>query len=177
MASKRSSSESSSSSSQTTTKVREGLFDPDVQRLSPFIAAQAGQFSDLIQNLVNLPAQQFPITSFGLSPENTAGFQTLFNQALSQASGQLAQRGFLRPQSAGAVAEIAGQTVLPAFAAASTQDVLQNVFGPRREQAARIGELSSAINTIVRLIGGEEQTRSTSTQTTSRKEGGFGFFT
>lgn len=176
MGSKRSSSQSSSSSSQTTTRVREGLFEPDVQRLSPFIATQAGQFSDLIQNLVNLPAQQFPITSFGLSPENTAGFQTLFNQALSQASGQLAQRGFLRPQSAGAVTARAGQAILPAFAAASTQDVLQNVFGPRREQAARIGELASAINTIVRLIGGEEQTRSTSTETSIRRERGFSLF-
>ena len=111
------------------------------------------------------------LSSRGLFAEQEAGLRQPFEQAVSQAmsraSGNFAQRGFLRPENIQAIAGSAAQNVAPAFANLYTNLAAQNVN--QRTQAPlvqeemirqRFSDLLAALGLTQNALGGSSQTSS-----------------
>lgn len=116
------------------------------------------------------------LTATGLLPEQEAGLRQPFEQAVTQAmnraSGNFANRGFLRPENIQAIAGSAAQNVAPAFAPLYADLAAQNVA--QRTQAPlvledvtrrRIADFLQALGINVEALGG-----------TSRSSGGSNSF-
>src|SRR5206468_3490531 len=87
----------------------------------------------------------------GLLPQQEQAFRTAVSQALGQASGSYAQRGFLRPENINAIAGSAAQNVMPQFAGL----IGQNVLVPEQVTQNRINQLLQLISTYPGLLGGQ----------------------
>ena len=106
------------------------------------------------------------LTATGLLPEQEAGLRQPFEQAVAQAmsraSGNFANRGFLRPENIQAIAGSAAQNVAPSFAQLMTTLAGQNVG--QRTQAPlvqedilrqRFADFMNALGLTTTALGGE----------------------
>lgn len=108
-----------------------------------------------------------PVGRFGLAPDVDAAVGQGINQALSQMSGTYATRGFVSPESQGAIAGSAIQNTLPSLLPAIQQYRLQRAQLPTQLQQIALGYRQQPLSVVPGLLGGSSAYQS--------DQSGFGF--
>ena len=115
------------------------------------------------------------LTSSGLLPEQQGAFTEAVNQAMSRASGNFANRGFLRPENIQAIAGSAAQNVAPAFAPFIERNVAQRTQAPLIQEdmmRQRFADFINALGLGGTLLGGQSQSSAKSSSFGVQAQGG-----
>lgn len=100
------------------------------------------------------------LTSTGLYEPQQNAFSEAVRQALSQTSGNFAQRGFNRPENIQAIAGSAAQNVAPQFAPLIGQNIQAQAQVPLLQNqldTARLTQLMNYLGLGANLLGGQSQ--------------------
>ena len=100
------------------------------------------------------------LTASGLLPEQQGAFTEAVNQAMNRASGNFANRGFLRPENIQAIAGSAAQNVAPAFAPFIERNVAQRTQAPLIQEdmlRQRFMDFLQALGLTSTSLGGQSQ--------------------
>lgn len=113
-----------------------------------------------LQGRTQLPnTYQTPtLTASGLLPEQQTSFEQAVRQAMTSASGNFANRGFLRPENIQAIAGSAAQNVAPQFAPLIERNVAQRTQAPLIQEDVtrqRFADLLNALGLGGTLLGGQ----------------------
>ena len=117
------------------------------------------------------------LTATGLLPEQQNAFTEAVNQAMSRASGNFANRGFLRPENIQAIAGSAAQNVAPSFANMIAQNVGQRTQAPLIQEDIlrnRFNDLIQALGLGGTLLGGQSLSQGKSSSMGVQAQGGTG---
>lgn len=100
----------------------------------------------------------FQLDANGLTAPQLSAFKTLSDQLFSNNSGRYAARGFLSPESAGAVSGDALTQLAPQLMG----QVFQNQLANEQTKADRFAQLKSLLDSSQGFLGGESHSTSTS---------------
>lgn len=130
-----------------------GLLPGETSALSPqLLAMLQGSFGRANANMAR-PSAMPPLDELGLYRGQRVGFDEAVKQATSQISGNMAGRGFIRPENTGAIAGSAAQYVMPQFAPLIGENMRQSVMVPEQIEQNRFANMLNAINSGTQALG------------------------
>ena len=165
-------------STTSTSSERTGLFEPQAQQLSSFLAPQyQSTFFPYTGQRASNPTQASSLPSLdpnGLFPSQQAGFGQSLRDATSAASGNLAQRGFVRPENTQEAAAQGMAAVLPGYLNQTSGNIQQvSQYGPQ-VQAQTATDYLAALQSAITGVGGQSSQITTSTSSGGSRSGSGG---
>ena len=158
--------------STTTSSSNQGLLEPQKSELSTFAGPASQQFGQYVQGQITNPsyALNLPrLNANGVFPQQQGAVNQMLTQGVSDASSNLAQRGFLNQNASPLAAGLGTQNVAAQLLPQIGQNVQAQQTFPFTAQQAQIQNVANTFQQLIALLGGQ----SSSTSTGATNQSGF----